>query len=122
MPTRQPGVLSGHETKAKGELFAYLLYGGFGRVECEAMVWPGRRFRADYYLPDQSPPVVVEYDGMMRGDAHASISGSLRDSEKGNLAQFHGMRFYRFNAKSIDDGSAFAFLEAALAKIEEVPA
>lgn len=112
-----------HQTKSKTALDTYLAYGRFGRVEREAKVWPGRQFRADWFLGDQIPPVVIEYDGIMqRSDdqkAHTAISRVIRDSEKGNLAQSLGFRFFRFNAKTIQDGSAFTFLDAVLVQIEE---
>jgi hypothetical protein len=111
-----------HATKAKTILDNYLTLGGFGRVEREAMVWPGRKFRADWFLKDQNPPVVIEYDGLMGGGsqrAHTAISNVLRDSEKGNLAQAAGFRFYRVNAKTLYNGTAFTFLEQVLVRIGE---
>lgn len=106
------------ETIAKTMLGDYLERGGFGRVEREVRCWPGRRFRADWFLVDQQPQVIVEYDGMMRGSAHASVTGALRDSEKSNLAQTLGYRFYRVNARTVHDGSAFTFLESVLRRID----
>jgi hypothetical protein len=113
------GGAEDHQTKSKAELDRYLSYGGFGRVEREAMVWPGRKFRADWFLPQQPRPTVIEYDGLMFGGAsHTSIANILRDAEKSNLAQAEGMNFYRVNAKTIQSGEAFTFLDRVLVKIE----
>jgi hypothetical protein len=106
-------------TRSKTLLDDFLAYGHYGRCEREARCLPGRRFRADWFLPDQEPPVIVEYDGLMRGKAHASIAGALRDSEKGNVAQAAGFRFYRCNAATIQDGTAFAFLDSVLRRVDE---
>lgn len=109
-----------HGTKAKTILDDYLELGGFGRVEREALVWPGRKFRADWFLPDQSPAVIVEYDGLMGGHAsHASVANIMRDAEKGNLAQKAGFKFYRVNAKTIHNGEAFTFLDQVLTRIDD---
>lgn len=109
-------------TKARAHLEAYLTYGGFGRVETEVQFHPERKWRADYFLPDQTPPVIIEYDGLLhagRNASHGSIAGILRDAEKGNAAQALGYRFLRANAKSIDDGSFFRILDTILTKVEQ---
>lgn len=118
-------------TKARATLDTYLTYGGFGRVEREVRFHPERKWRADWFLPDQvdprsgaPSPVIIEYDGILhagRNASHGSIAGVLRDAEKGNAAQALGYRFLRANAKSIEDGSFFRLLEAVLAKVETQP-
>lgn len=115
--------MASKRTKSIEELETYLFYGGFGRVVQEYRFHPVRRWRADYYLPDQEPPVIVEYDGLMNNRAygsnvgHASISGILRDSEKLNAATAMGIRCFRANAKSIQDGSFFTLMDEVLEKI-----
>lgn len=110
-------------------LHEYLLYGGYGPVETEYRFHPVRKWRADFYLPGQQPPVIVEYDGLTAATArnrseddgnasHGSIGGILRDAEKGNEAQALGIRFYRFNAKTVWSGDAFKFLDRVLSKVE----
>lgn len=109
-------------TKAKTTLEEYLTYGGFGRVETEVRFHPERKWQADYLLPDQNPPVIVEYDGLMHhgsNQGHASITKIMRDQEKGNAAQALGYRFLRANAKSITDGSFFRILDTVLTKQEQ---
>lgn len=104
-------------TKSKTELENYLFHGGFGEVVMEYKFHPVRKWKADYYLPDQDPPVIVEYDGLMHAGhnaSHASIGGILRDSEKANHATAMGIRFFRANAKTIQDGSFFTIMETVL--------
>ena len=108
------------KTKSKTALEEYLYYGGFGRVWPEHRFHPVRKWRADWFLPDQEPPVLVEYDGLMNNPrhgsnvGHASISGILRDSEKLNSATAMGIRCFRANAKSIQDGSFFTLMDEVL--------
>lgn len=121
--------------KARTDLEEYLVYGGFGRVEQEVQFHPSRKWKADFFLPDQTPPVIIEYDGLtaptMRGraslgdvgthGAHNNFKMVASDSEKGNEAQALGYRFYRVNAKSLGDHSekgAYAFLARVLERID----
>ncbi len=109
-------------TRSKTLLHEYLAYGGFGRCETEYRFHPERKWRADFALLDQRPPVLIEYDGLMRhGEnmGHASINGILRDVEKINHAQALGYRVYRGNAKTIQDGSFFTLLDTALMRVKE---
>lgn len=102
---------------AKTDLEAYLVHGGFGRVESEFRFHPTRQWRADYALLDQDPVVLVEYDGLMQKGAnasHASIGGILRDSEKANAATALGFRCFRANAKTIHDGSFMMLMDEVL--------
>ena len=99
----------------------YLDLGGFGRVEREKLWHPVRKWRADYFLSDQHPQVIVEYDGLMHhgeNHGHASISGIMRYQEKANEAQAMGYRIYRANAKTIDSGDFFCLLDRVLERIE----
>lgn len=107
--------------KQLDDLEQYLDLGGFGRVERERIWHPTRKWRADYFLPDQTPPVIVEYDGLMRhgeNHGHASITGIMRDQEKANEAQAMGFRIYRANAKTVDSGDFFSLLDRVLERIE----
>lgn len=94
----------------------YLTLGGFGRVEREFRFHPTRRWRFDWYLPEQGEHgIAFEYDGLMSGHAsHASIGGILRDSEKINESLAMGIPVYRVNAKFIQDGRAFSLAERVL--------
>lgn len=88
----------------------FLERGGYGRVEREARFHPTRRWRFDWYLPDQRPPVAFEYDGLMRhgeNQGHTSIGAVLRDVDKINEAQAMGIRVFRVNARTIWNGEAF---------------
>jgi hypothetical protein len=95
----------------------YLDFGNFGAVEREKVWHPTRKWRADYFLPDQKPPVIVEYYGLMHHGAnqgHATITNIMRDQEKANEAQAMGYRIYRANAKTVDSGDFFALLARVL--------
>lgn len=64
----------------------------------------GRKFRADYYLPELN--LLVEYEGIgTAGDSgraysgasrHTSLIGYSKDCEKYNLAQVLGYRLLRY--------------------------
>lgn len=110
------------QPKAKCQLETYLEHGGFGKIEAEYQFHPVRKWRADYALLEQHPPVLIEYDGLMHhgsNQGHASIGGILRDSEKSNAATALGFRCFRANAKSIQDGSFFKLMDEVLVKIEQ---
>jgi len=102
-------------------LETYLRLGGFGIVWTEYQFFPDRKWRADYYLPQQEPPVIIEYDGLLHHGAnhgHVSISGVLADVEKFNTAIALGLRVFRAHAKNIADGSFFTLLDSQLAQKE----
>ncbi len=78
---------------------------------------PGRKFRADFAFPKQK--VIIEIDGgifgftftdkrgnqsKMRG-GHSSISGQLKDMERGNLLAAHGWRVLRFAVQDLDENA-----------------
>ena len=77
---------------------------------------PGRKFAADFAWPAQR--VIVEINGgVWSGQAHGSISGILRDNERGNLAALEGYRVLRFVPDAVKDESlaeTLATIEAAL--------
>jgi hypothetical protein len=73
---------------------------------------PDRMWRFDWFVVGRK--VAFEYDGLFAGRdrdqgtaSHASVAGILRDAEKINAAQELGIRVFRVNAKTIQDGSAF---------------
>lgn len=109
------------ELDPKEDIKAYLKYGGFGRLLEEEPLWKqkfNRDYRADFYLPDQSPACVIEYDGM-HGAGHRSLAGIMRDQWKANLAQLLGVTYFRFNAKTINSGEAYWLLDQVLRKVNE---
>jgi very-short-patch-repair endonuclease len=76
----------------------------------------GRKFRADFVFPEQK--VIVEVDGGVYGfqffnkktgryekrrGGHSSISGQLKDMERGNLLAARGWRILRFTPKQLHD-------------------
>lgn len=107
-------------TKAKLELEQFLKYGGYGTVRTEYVFHPHRKWRADFFLPEQNPPVMIEYDGLMQhgfNQGHASIRGILRDVEKLNAAAAMGIRVFRCNAKNWQDGTFADLLDNILERI-----
>ena len=106
--------------KAMDALEAWLDTGPWGRVEREYRFHPDRQWRADYALVDQTPVVLIEYDGIMGGQAsHASIRNLIRDAEKLNHAQALGFRVFRANAQSLGTGDFYTVLESALQEVME---
>lgn len=113
------GRKKGGTTKSREAMQQFLEHGGFGPVVSEHLFHPHRKWRMDWFLPDHN--VGVEYDGLFGGKdrdqgttSHGSVAGILRDSEKINEAQAMGIRVFRVNAKSIQDGSAFELLSRVL--------
>lgn len=103
-------------TKARDDLDLYVDNLGFGPWEREYRFLADRKFRFDLALP--AIRLAIEYDGI-HGGAHGSINGVLRDSEKLNLAQINGWMIIRVNAKTIQSGQAFTWIEQAVAQRSE---
>lgn len=88
-----------------------------GEPEYKLLV-PGRKFRADFAFPKQR--IVVEVDGGVYGftftdkhgnqswrrGGHSSITGQLRDIERGNQLAIHGWRRLHFTPKELDEDPA----------------
>lgn len=98
-------------TKAQDKLEFFLQHAGLGTWEPEYRFHPSRRWRFDWANTDLR--VAVEYDGVMQRNqpGHLSVSGQMRDSEKTNEAQVLGWVVIRVNAKSIESGDAFRWIE-----------
>lgn len=117
---RKPKASAPKRPKVMDELEAWLESGAWGRVEREYRFHPERKWRADYALVDQTPIVLIEYDGLMHqgeNQSHASINGILRDSEKMNHAQALGFRVFRANAKTLATGDFYTVLASALTEM-----
>jgi len=60
-----------------------------------------------------SRKLLIEYQGIMHNTVgHSSLAGILRDNEKANLAAVHGFILIYANAKNVDDGSVYQFIDA----------
>lgn len=107
-------------TKSKDQFDTYLCFGGFGEIVHEHRFHPVRKWRFDWFLPDQGAcGIAFEYDGLMRGDpSHTSVTKVLRDSDKINEAQAMGIPVYRVNAKTIQNGEAFTLADRVLRRID----
>lgn len=94
---------------------------GLPTPQREVCVIPGRRFRLDLGWVEHRLGCEVEgglYRGRSgrRGAGHTSTSQILRDCEKHSLLAVHGWRLIRATEKTISDGRAVAWIEAALAR------
>lgn len=111
-------------TKAFKQFEQFLEHGGFGPVIREHKFHKIRRWRFDFYLPEQGENgrgIAFEYQGLMRhgeNQGHASIGGIMADIEKQNAATAMGIPVYMIHAKSIGDGSAFELADRVLRKQE----
>ncbi len=77
------------------------------RSEVDGLV-PGRRYRADIYLPESR--LVVEFDGFQ---FHRSKDAFQKDRERQNLFVLHGYRVLRYVNKQVTSD-----LDAVIAEIE----
>lgn len=79
---------------------------------------PIRKWRFDYAWPAQK--IAVEYQGgIFRGGiGHNGIKGVKRDCLKFSSATALGWRLFLINADMVRDGSAFGFIQDALASRE----
>lgn len=87
----------------------------------EVLFHPTRKWRADYYWPEHR--VILEVDGgLYRGGAntstalggHSSVTGILRDMEKGNAAQLLGYVYLRATPRQVQTGDILPALRACL--------
>lgn len=73
-----------------------------------------RRFRADFAWPDRK--LLLECQGgVFNRKAHGSVTGVLKDIERGNEAALRGWRVLRVTGPMIADGTALELLERGLA-------
>jgi very-short-patch-repair endonuclease len=78
----------------------------------EVMFWPGRRWRADFVLPEHMIIVEVE-GGVWSGGRHTRGSGFELDCVKYAHAAILGYRVMRFSTGQVASGAAFGLIEAA---------
>jgi very-short-patch-repair endonuclease len=83
------------ETQEK-QAFRHIMRCHDGVVE-EFKFAPGRRFRADYAIPEHK--LLIEYEGVFSAKSrHTTPVGYTRDCEKYNLAATLGYRVLRYTA------------------------
>lgn len=84
--------------------------------EREVGLWPGRKFRADFWLPDhRHGDVVLEIEGgTWVGGRHSRGIGFERDCEKQALAVLQGIRYFRCTANQVENGTALSWIRQAL--------
>ena len=84
-------------------------------IEClrEYVFAPPRRWRADFMI---GRDLLIEVDGgTWAGGRHTTGAGFAADCEKLNEATILGYRVLRVTPSMVDDGSALALVERALA-------
>lgn len=83
--------------------------------ETEVRFHETRRWRFDYAWPDKK--IAIEYQGgiFYGGIGHNGIKGSKRDCLKFSSATALGWKLFLINADMVRDGSAFGFIQDALA-------
>ena len=98
-PVRIRGTADAEDTLAQ-----YLDLANLGPYERQYGYVPGRKFRADFAFPTARVLVEVQ-GGVYTRKAHGSITGILKDIERGNLAALHGWRVLRYTTQQIMSAS-----------------
>ena len=74
---------------------------------------PGRKFRADFCLPERR--ILVACDGgVYNRRAHGSVSGILADIARQNFASINGYFVIRVTPQMVNDGTALKLIEGIL--------
>lgn len=94
-------------------LLGAMLRARYGKeLRAEFRFCPGRRFRADWYIPSLN--VLIEYEGIFAAKSrHTSLAGYSADCEKYNLAQIMGFKVLRYTAHN------YAQAQADLLELEQ---
>lgn len=94
-------------------LLGAMLRARYGKeLRAEFRFCPGRRFRADWYIPSLN--VLIEYEGIFAVKSrHTSLAGYSADCEKYNLATVLGFRVLRYTAQN------YAQAQADLLELEQ---
>ena len=82
--------------------------------EREYIYHPIRKWRIDYYFPEQM--IAIEYEGMAYTGGksrHTTISGFTKDCDKYNEMALMGITLLRFNAEMINKGKALQQIKRA---------
>jgi hypothetical protein len=90
--------------------------------EREAMVWPGRRFRADFlvHAPLGRPALLIEVEGGIGSvGRHTTYTGFTNDCIKYNLAAELGFPVFRYTPRMIESGEALEQIRRILSMTNE---
>lgn len=92
---------------------------GWPKPEREYRYIPNRKLRADFAWPRARVLLEVQ-GGIFTRQAHGSVSGLLRDLERGNLAAVNGWRLIRVTPEQVQKGAVTHWLKllSVLATIE----
>ncbi len=109
------------KTDLEGMLLKQMREAGLPEPERQARLVPKRRFRTDFWWPDQR--VALEcHGGEWRGGRHGTGQGLTSDAEKQNLITIQGIRCYVVTGGMVRDGRALALLrEVFKAEAKERP-
>jgi very-short-patch-repair endonuclease len=104
---------------AEQTLAAQLEQAGILFVREVAFAAPLRRWRADFEITDQRPPLLVEIDGgAFIGGRHSRGQGVANDAEKQSAAAILGYRVIRATPAQVADGSCLSWIQQALGLAE----
>ena len=79
---------------------------------------PPRKFRADFVLP--AFRLLVEVNGgIFNRKTHGSVTGVLKDMERGNEAAMAGWYVLRVTPDEVADGRALALVQRVIARHED---
>lgn len=99
-------------SELENELAMQLEYAGI-KYHRQYKAIPSRRFRFDFYFPGHKLLCEVQ-GGIYSNGAHVRPKGVLRDYEKINLAQYHGMRCIQVSGDDVRTGEALTMIEMFL--------
>jgi hypothetical protein len=104
---------------AEQTLAVQLEQAGIPFVREVAFAAPLRRWRADFEITDQRPPLLVEIEGGVGSiSRHLTYLGFSQDCEKYAIAAILGYRLIRCTSEQAEDGTAFGWIQQALGLTE----
>lgn len=114
-PTRIAEILkaAGVESQLELLLLNRLERAGLPVGESQQRIIPGRKFTFDRVYRAEKVAIEVQGATFVKG-GHSTGTGIARDCEKLSLAAAHGWRVLPVTKHQIEDGSAVAWIAAAL--------
>jgi very-short-patch-repair endonuclease len=104
---------------AEQTLAAQLEQAGILFVREVAFAAPLRRWRADFEITDQRPPLLVEIEGGVGSiSRHLTYLGFSQDCEKYAMAAILGFRVIRATTSQVNEGVALSWIQQALGLTE----
>ena len=101
-------------SKLEDALLGQIVQAGIVPVIREFVAIKGRRFRWDFWFPDDN--LLVEVQGGVWGKGgHSTGAGITKDCEKLNLATIAGYRQLHVTGNQIKGGEALGWIQEAIA-------